>query len=175
MALESEAMRKFAVLISAALAVCILGVSAASAAKPRLSKAQWAAYVKVHTPYVAQTAKTVAVFRKCRSSTAYTSYLKAFAACLGTAPAKEDAATKALYVTVLGFQGKTSGACAKSLSPYLQALYFWRSVVVGIERAVKIASSNVATVEGQVQNGVLAAQRANTTATAFTKACKPLP
>src|SRR5690349_9789425 len=115
-------MRTFAVLISAALAVCVLGVSAASAAKPRLSKEQWAAYVKVHTQYVAQTAKTVPVFRKCRSSTAYTSDMKAFSACLGTVPAKEDAATKTLYLTLLRFQGKTSGACAPSLGAYLQAL-----------------------------------------------------
>jgi hypothetical protein len=166
-------MRKFAVLISAALAVCVLGVSAASAAKPRLSKAQWAAYVKVHTPYVAQTAKTVAVFRRCRSSTAYTSYMKAFAACLGTAPAKEDAATKTLYLTLLGFQGKTSGACAPSLGAYLHALYFWRSVVVGIERAVRIVSSNVSTVEGQVQNGQLAARKANVATANFERNCKP--
>lgn len=166
-------MRKPAALIAAVLALVLLGASAAPAATPRLSKAQWATYVKAHTPYVAQTAKTVAVFRKCRSSTAYTSYLKAFAACLGTAPAKEDAATKALYLRVLGFQGKTSGACAKSLSGYLPALYFWRSVVLGIERAVKITSSSVATVEGQVQNGVLAAQRANTAAVAFERTCKP--
>ena len=167
-------MRKGAALVAAVVALCLLGASTASAASPRLNKAQWSAYVKAHTPYVTQTAKTVATFRKCRSSTAYTSYMKAFAACLGTAPAKEDAATKALYFTLLPFQGKVSGACGKSLGGYLQALYFWRSVVLGIERAVKIVSSNVATVEGQVQNGQLAAQRANTAAAAFTKACKPL-
>jgi hypothetical protein len=159
--------------VVAILALCLLGASAASGAAPRLNKAQWAAYVKAHTPYVKQTAKTVAVFRKCRSSTAYTSYMKAFAACLGTAPAKEDAATKTLYFTLLPFQGKVSGACAKSLSAYLQALYFWRSVVLGIERAVKIVSSNVATVEGQVQNGVIAAQKANAATAAFERNCKP--
>jgi len=167
-------MRKSAALVVAALVLSLLAASTASAATPRLSKAQWAAYVKVHTPYVAQTAKTVATFRKCRSGTAYTSYMKAFAACLGTAPAKEDAATKAVYLTLLPFQGKVSGACAKSLGANLQALYFWRSVVIGIERAVKIVSSNVATVEGQVQNGQLAAQKANTAAAAFERNCKPL-
>ena len=167
------AMKKLALLAAVAV-LSLVVVTAASAAPQRLSKAQWAAYVKAHTPYVTQTAKTVAVFRKCRSSTAYTSYMKAFAACLGTAPAKEDAATKALYLTLLRFQGKTSGACATSLGPYLQALYFWRSVVLGIERAVKIVSSNVATVEGQVQNGQLAARKANTAAAAFERNCKPL-
>ena len=174
MPVDCEPMRKPAAVVAAILALCLLGASAASAATPRLNKTQWYAYTQAHTPYVAQTTKTVAVFRKCRSATAYTKYMKAFAACLGTAPAKEDAATKKLYLTLLPFQGKVSGACAKSLGAYLQALYFWRSVVIGIERAVKIIASNVSTVEGQVQNGVLAAQRANTATTAFERNCKPL-
>ena len=47
-------------------------------------------------------------------------------------------------------------------------------MVVGIDRAVKQTSSSVSTVEGQVQNGVLAAQKVNTDATLFTRACKPM-
>jgi hypothetical protein len=123
--------------------------SVASAATPRLSKAQWAAYTKAHTPYLAQTTKTVARFRKCRQGTAYTSYLKAFAACLGTTPHAEALATNVLFNTLHGFQGKVRGNCAKSLTTYQTALYFWRSVVVGIDRAVKQTSSSVSTVEGR--------------------------
>jgi hypothetical protein len=157
-----------------ALALCLAAASTASAATPRLSKAQWAAYTKAHTPYLAQTTKTVARFRKCRQGTAYTSYLKAFAACLGTTPHAEALATNVLFNSLHGFQGKVRGNCAKSLTTYQTALYFWRSVVVGIDRSVKQTSSSVSTVEGQVQNGILAAQKVNTDATLFTRACKPL-
>ncbi len=174
-ALESVPMRTRLLLplVLVALSVGLAGAPVASAATPRLSKAQWSAYVKAHTPYLSQTTKTVARFRKCRSGTAYTSYLKAFAACLGTTPAAEAAATNVLFNTLHRFQGKVGGNCAKSLSTYQTALYFWRSVVVGISRAVKQTSSSVSTVEGQVQNGVTAAQKVNTDATAFTRACKP--
>jgi hypothetical protein len=167
-------MRKPALLFVVVLACGLVGASTASAATPKLTKSQWGAYVRAHTPYVAQTAKTVAVFRKCRSSTAYTSYMKAFAACLGTSPAKEVAATTTLSDTLERFQGKVTGACAKALTSYQTALFFWKSVVVGIQRAVRIVAANVATVEAQVQNAILAAQRANAATNAFTKACKPL-
>ena len=166
--------RSLLTLVLVAVCVCLVGSSVASAATPRLSKAQWAAYTKAHTPYLAQTTKTVARFRKCRQGTAYTSYLKAFAACLGTTPHAEALSTNVLFNTLHGFQGKVRGNCAKSLTTYQTALYFWRSVVVGIDRAVKQTTSSVSTVEGQVQNGVLAAQRVNTDATLFTGACKPL-
>ena len=97
---------------------------------------------------LAQTTKTVARFRKCGQGTAYTSYLKAFAACLGTTPHAEDAATNVLLDALHEFQGKVGGNCTKSLTTYQTALYFWWSVVVGIERSVNQTSSNVANIGG---------------------------
>jgi hypothetical protein len=165
--------------LSAGVAVlCLLGILAAggsAAGKPaRLTQSQWASYVKTHNTYAKQTAKTVAVFRKCQSSTAYTSYLGAFAKCLGTAPAKEVAVTNALFNFLHGVQSKVGGACATATANYAGAAYFWKAAVVGIERAVKIKSSSVATVEGQTQNAQIAAQKVDADAAIFTRACKPL-
>jgi hypothetical protein len=165
--------RSLVLLVAALLALSVLGVSAASAAPQRLSKAQWATYLTAYNPYLAQTTKTVARFRKCRSSTAYSKYLEAFNACLGTTPAREIAATNALFNALHGFQGKVEGNCAKTLTTYTTAVFFWKSVVVGINRALRIKSSDVATIEGQVQNGVLAAQRVSANAKAFARDCKP--
>jgi hypothetical protein len=68
--------------------------------------------------------------------------------------------------------GQGRGNCAKTLT-YTTAVFFWMSVVIGINRALRIKSSDVATIEGQVQNGLLAAQRVATDAKAFAAACKP--
>ena len=159
--------------LAAVVCLALLGVSVASAAPQRLSKAQWAMYLKAYNPYLAQTTKTVARFRKCRSSTAYNKYLESFNACLGTTPAREIAVTNTLFTTLSGFQNKVAGSCAKSQTTYTSAVYFWKSIVIGINRALRIKSSNVATIEGQAQNGVLAAQRVAADAKAFAGACKP--
>jgi hypothetical protein len=171
--IEQVRTRSRLVMLAALVALVLLGASVASAAPQRLSKTQWATYLKAYNPYLAQTTKTVARFRKCRSSTAYTKYLEAFNACLGTTPAKEVAATNALFATLSGFQKKVGGACAKSQTSYTSAVYFWKSIVIGINRALRIKSSNVATIAGQAQNGVLAAQRVAADAKAFAGACKP--
>jgi len=171
--IEGVRPRSLVVIVAAMLCLGLIGASAASAAPQRLNKAQWATYLKAYNPYLAQTTKTVARFRKCRASTAYNKYLESFNACLGTTPAKEIAVTNALFTTLSGFQGKVGGSCAKSQTTYTTAVYFWKSIVIGINRALRIKSSNVATIEGQAQNGVLAAQRVAADAKAFTAACKP--
>jgi len=162
------------------LLVCVvLGLayaSAATAAPNRLSKAQWSAYLKSYNAYALQTPKTVARFRFCRSSTKYSRDLSLFGQCLGTAATREIAVTNTLFNTLHGLSGKTSsgGKCAKALNAYAGATFFWKSSVVGVDRAVKLKTASVATVEGQAASAVLSAQRVSTNATAFAKACKPL-
>lgn len=158
--------------VAAVLALAL--ATTASAAPNRLSKAQWNAYLKAYNAYAAQTPKTVARFRFCRSSTKYSRDLSLFGQCLGTAPAREIAVTNGLFNTLHGLSGKVGGNCAKALSAYAGAVFFWKSSVVGVDRAVKLKTANVATVQGQAGSAVLSAQRVSTNATAFAKACKPL-
>ena len=158
----------------ACLALGLVFASAAAAAPNRLNKAQWSAYLKSYNAYALQTPKTVARFRFCRTSTKYSRDLSLFGQCLGTVPTREIAVTNMLFNTLHGLGGKTGGKCAKALSAYAGAVFFWKSSVVGVDRAVKQKAASVATVQGQAGSAVLAAQRVSTDATAFAKACKPL-
>jgi hypothetical protein len=164
-------------LVCGGLVLGLLCASTATAALPnRLNHEQWSAYLKSYNAYVAQTPRTVARFRFCRSATKYNRNLSLFGQCLGTAATREIAVTNTLFNTLHGLSGKTKagGTCTKALSAYAGALFFWKSSVVGVDRAVKFKTASVATVEGQAASAVLAAQRASTDATAFGRACKPL-
>jgi hypothetical protein len=166
---------KVRLLLCAGLVLGVLYAAGSASALPnRLNQAQWSAYLKSYNAYVAQTPKTVARFRFCRRGTKYSRDLSLFGQCLGTAATREIAVTNTLFNTLHGFSGKTGGQCAKALSAYAGALFFWKSSVVGVDRAVKFKTASVATVQGQAGSAVLAAQRVATDATAFAKACKPL-
>ena len=159
----------------ACVALGLVCTAVATASLPsRFNKAQWSAYLKSYNAYATQTPKTVARFRFCRSATKYNRNLSLFGQCLGLTPTREIAVTNTLFNTLHGLSGKTGGKCAKALSPYAGAVFFWKSSVVGVDRAVKLKTASVATVEGQAANAVLSAQRVATDATAFVKACKPL-
>jgi hypothetical protein len=161
-------------LLLACVALGLAYASAAAAAPNRLTKAQWSAYVKSYNAYVLQTPKTVTRFRFCRHSTKYSRNLSLFGQCLGSAATREVAVTNTLFNTLHGLSGKTGGKCAKALNAYAGAVFFWKSTVTGVDRAVKQQAASVATVQGQVDGAVLTAQRVSTNATAFAKACKPL-
>ncbi|MGE5272546.1 MAG: hypothetical protein ACM3QU_02075 [Verrucomicrobiota bacterium] len=168
-------MRKH-VLATAAVAVLpLVVVSAASSAPPkRLSHSQWSTYQTAYNAYAAQTRKTVARFRFCRNSTKYNSNLDAFGRCIGTTVAREIAVTNNLAGVLNRFERKTSGNCSKALATYQGGLFFWKSAIIGVQRAINTHAADAATVEGQAANAVLSAQRVAGNAAAFTKACKPL-
>ena len=150
-------------------------VSAATSAQPqRLSKSQWRAYTTAYTAYATQTPKTVARFRFCRNSTKYNSNLNAFGVCIGAAAAREVAVTNNLATVLNTFEQKVGGNCSKTMAAYQGGLFFWKSAIIGVQRAIKTHAANAATVQGQAANAVLSAQRVAGNASAFTKACKPL-
>jgi hypothetical protein len=150
-------------------------VSAAFSSQPkRLTKSQWSAYLTAFNAYAAQTPKTVARFRFCRNSTKYNSNLNAFGRCIGTAAAREVAATNNLSAVLNRFEQKVSGNCSKAMATYQGGLFFWKSAIIGVQRAINTHAADAATVEGQAANAALSAQRVASNAAAFTKACKPL-
>ena len=168
--------KRCSLLVAAVAALALVVASAAASAQPkRLNKSQWAAYQTANTAYATQTPKSVARFRFCRNSTKYNSNLDAFGRCIGTAAAREVAVTNNLSTVLNGFEQKVGGDCQKTMGAYQGALFFWKSAVIGVQRAIKTHAANVATVEGQAANAVLSAQRVASSATAFAKACKPLP
>ena len=167
--------RMRALIPASVTAALLVAVSAAYSAQPkRLSHSQWSAYQTAYKAYAVQTPKTVARFRFCRSSTKYSSNLDAFGRCIGNAAAREIAATNALAAVLHRFEQKTSGTCSKSLAAYQGGLFFWKSSIIGVQRAIDTHAANAATVEGQAANAVQSAQRVAADAAAFTKACKPL-
>jgi hypothetical protein len=155
-------------------AAFVVGGAAAAPPQKRLTAAQWRTYNTAYAAYAKQTAATVARFRHCRSSTAYTSYLGAFAKCLGNVPAAEISATNAFSSVLHRFEQKTTGACSTSLATYQGALFFWKSAVTGVKRAVDTKAVAVATITAQAGNAVTAAQKVTADAKLFVRACKPL-
>jgi hypothetical protein len=162
-------------LVAAVAALSLVVVSAATSAQPqRLNKTQWGSYTTAYNAYLTQTPKTVARFRFCRNSTKYNRNLDSFGACIGGAAAREVTVTNNLFTVLNGFEKKVGGNCQKTMAAYQGALFFWKSAVIGVQRAIKTHAANAATVEGQAANAALSAQKVTTDAAAFTKACKPL-
>src|SRR5882672_6433117 len=90
---------------TALVTVAFVVVSAATASLPgRLNQSQWNTYLRANNAYTAQTPKTVARFRFCRSSTKYNRNLSAFGACVGFAAAREVAVTNNLSAVLNGFE-----------------------------------------------------------------------
>jgi len=164
-----------ALLLVAAGVLSLVVVSAAFSSQPkRLTKSQWSTYLTAFNAYAAQTPKTVARFRFCRNSTKYNRDLDAFGRCIGAAAAREVASTNTLSRVLHEFEKKTVGDCSRSLAIYQGGLFFWRSAIIGVERAIKTHAASVATVEGQAAKATHAAERVTADAHAFTRACRPL-
>ena len=162
-------------LVAAVAALSLVVVSTAASAQPqRLNKSQWRTYLTAYNAYAAQTPKTVARFRFCRNSTKYNRNLDAFGVCIGGAAAREVAVTNNLSNVLNGFEQKVGGNCSKAMGTYQGGLFFWKSSIIGVQRAIKTHAANAATVQGQAANAVLSAQRVAGNAASFTKACKPL-
>jgi hypothetical protein len=161
-------------LVTALGALSLVVVSAAASAQPqRLNKSQWSRYLTAYNAYAAQTPETVARFRFCRNSTKYNRNLDAFGVCIGAAAAREVAVTNNLSNVLNGFEQKISGNCSKAMATYQGGLFFWKSAIIGVQRAIKTHAANAATVQGQAANAVLSAQRVAGNAASFTRACKP--
>jgi hypothetical protein len=159
-----------------ALVVGAVFAAGASASLPqRLNKTQWAAYTKVNTAFTTQTPKSVARFRYCLSRTTGSRNARAMQQCFGNTADLELTATNNLFAQVQKFTGKTAtaGACNQSLSGYQSQLFFWKSTITGVSRAVHSNVANVATITGQAQAAQQIYPKLTQAATAFTAACKP--
>jgi hypothetical protein len=164
-------------LLATAVALCLLSAAPAAGSLPRrLNQAQWNAYRTAYNSYLNQTSKTVARFRFCRNSTKYNRDLSSFGRCLGTVPAQEVAQTTRLSNVLHEFERKIvgDGDCSETLATYQGGLFFWKSAVIGVERALTTHIASAAKVEGQAANAVHAAERVSSEARAFTRSCKPL-
>lgn len=164
------------------LAVAVVGVWAASSlAAPatrsqaslnqRLSKSQWASYQASHKSFAATTRKSVARFRRCRTSTGNSQNAKALTACLGNSVQAELRATLALMTTLGGFQGKVGGNCGKSVPLYLGALQLWRSTVAAIQRSAGFG--NPASMQTAIGNALTAYKNVTKAETQFPHTCAP--
>lgn len=160
--------------IGVVVAVAALGAGVASAAKPpRLNQAQWAAYQKQNAAFTAQTTKSVAKFRSCLSTTTGSRNARAMQQCFGNSADLELGVTNRLFTLLDGYQKKTSGACDQSIGAYLGKVFFWKSTITGVNRAVHSNVANAATIEGQASAARQIFPQVQKAAAAFTAACKP--
>ena len=157
-----------------ALVVGAVVAAGASASLPqRLNKAQWAAYTKVNTAFTTQTPKSVARFRSCSSRTTGSRNARAMQQCFGNTADLELTATNNVFAQLQKFTGKTAGSCNSSLSSYQSQLFFWRSTITGVSRAVHSNVANTATITGQAQAAQQVYPKLTKAAAAFAAACKP--
>ena len=157
-----------------ALVVGAVFAAGASASLPqRLNKTQWAAYTKVNTAFTTQTPKSIARFRYCLSKTTGSRNARAMQQCFGNTADLELTATNNLFAQVQKFTGKTAGTCNHSLSGYQSQLFFWKSTITGVSRAVHSNVANAATIEGQATAAQQIYPKLTKAAAAFTAACKP--
>jgi hypothetical protein len=164
-------------IVAVVSAVLALGawLGPASAATPqRLSNIQWAGYQRAYASFSRQTPKSVARFRSCLSSTTGSRDARAMQRCFGNTADLELTQTLNLSSTLQRFQKKTAGACDASLSKYQGQLFFWRSTITGIKRAVHSNVANVATIEGNATHARQIYPLLTSAAKGFAAACKPL-
>jgi len=151
----------------------VLAATASAALPQRLSKMQWAAYTKAHTAFTTQTPKSVAKFRSCSSASTGSRDARAMQRCMGTTADKELTVTNNLFTVLKRFERKTAGKCASSLANYEKGLYFWRSVITGLNRAIHSNVANIATMEAGAQQARGVYPQVTKAAFAFRTACKP--
>ena len=155
-----------------ALALCLAGVATAGL-PARLNAAQWAAYTKANTTFTKQTPKSVARFRSCSVNTNGSRDARAMQRCFGNTADLELAATQTLFNTLNRFANKTAATCNGALSKYQSAVFFWKSVITGLNRAVHSNVANAATIESNASQARLVYPQVTKAATAFSAACKP--
>jgi len=165
-------MKTFGVISVLAL-VLAATASAGATLQPRLNAAQWASYSKVNTAFTTQTPKSVARFRYCLKSTTGSRDARAMQRCMGTTADKELTVTNNLFTVLKRFEHKTAGKCASSLANYEKGLYFWRSVITGLNRAIHSNVANIATMEAGAQQARGVYPQVTKAALAFSAACKP--
>ena len=165
-------MRLWVVAVTA-VTVLALGAGTASASPPRLNAAQWAAYQRLYTAFNTQTTRSVARFRSCSSATTGSRNARAMQQCFGNTADLELTATQNLCTLLDGYQKKTSGTCDKSLVTYLSKLFFWRSTITGVKRAVHSNIANAATIEGNASHARQIYPQLQAAAVAYSGACKP--
>ena len=165
--------------MKALVVVLVVGAvfaAGASASLPqRLNKTQWAAYTKVNTAFTTQTPKSITRFRSCSSTTTGSRNARAMQQCFGNTADLELTATNNLFTQVQKFTGKTAaaGTCNQSLSGYQSQLFFWKSTITGVSRAVHSNVANVAAITGQSQAAQQVYPKLTKAAATFTAACKP--
>jgi hypothetical protein len=160
-------------LVLVLVAAAVLAAGASASLPQRLNKTQWAAYIKVNTAFTTQTPKSVARFRSCSSRTTGSRNARAMQQCFGNTADLELTATNNVFAQVQKFTGKTAGACNQSLSGYQSQLFFWKSTITGVSRAVHSNVANTATITGQAQAAQQVYPKLTKAAAAFAAACKP--
>ena len=93
--------------------------------------------------------------------------------CFGNTADLELTATQNLFTALNRFVNRTATACNTSLNNYLKSLYFWKSTVTGLNRAVHSNVANVATITSNASQARLVYPKVTQAAAAFTVACKP--
>jgi hypothetical protein len=156
------------------VALSVLLSGQASGALPhRLNKAQWAAYQRAYTAFSQQTSKSVARFRSCLSATTGSRDARAMQRCFGNTADLELTQTLNLSSALTRFQKRTAGACDASLGKYQGQLFFWRSTITGVKRAVHSNVANVATIQGNASHAQQIYPQLTSAAKGFAAACKP--
>jgi hypothetical protein len=160
-------------LVLGLVAAAVFAAGASASLPQRLNKTQWAAYTKVNTAFTTQTPKSVARFRSCSSSTTGSRNARAMQQCFGNTADLELTATNNVFAQLQKFTGKTAKSCNSSLSSYQSQLFFWRSTITGVSRAVHSNVANTATITGQAQAAQQVYPKLTKAAAAFAAACKP--
>jgi hypothetical protein len=145
----------------------------ATAATPRLTAAQWASYTKAHTAFTKQTPKSVARFRSCLKSTTGSREARAMQRCFGNTGDLELTATNNLITVMNRFQNKLAGPCNDAYVNYQKALFFWKSTVTGVVRAVHSNVASVSSIEANANQAALVYPKVTKASLAFGTACKP--
>ena len=167
--------RRWVLAGAAFVLACAVGAGVGAAAPPqkRLNQSQWQSYVTANTAFLATTNKAVAIFRRCRNTTAYKGQA-ALAACFGKAPDQEIAATQVYEALLHHFDHKTVGSCSDALAQYQGKLQLWRYAVIGVKRAVVSTLSSVTNIEGQAKQALVAYNGVAAANVAYVPVCKPL-
>jgi hypothetical protein len=93
--------------------------------------------------------------------------------CFGNTADLELTATKNLFAVLHGFEHRTATNCNTSLVNYEKGLYFWQSVVTGLNRAVHSNVANIATITSNASQARLVYPKVTQAAGVFAVACKP--
>lgn len=143
--------------------------TASSAASPRLTVDQWAAYEAVATPFEAANQAMLKKFDSCpRSGTGDTTV---FAKCLGDTLQTAEAAGRGLGATLAGFNAIVSGPCATSLAAYSNYTTPYLASVTSVQSAIDTENAAALTNASTNLEQTLAGGKEEKTS--FEADCKP--